>query len=193
MANRSYLYSSDAVVRTNISRDRKPIGIAEWSYGIPLVFKILLSGNPTACRSLLFDYEGEIALSGDFAQGVRNLEKFLSRIRHRAAQRMLAEARSFLHRAENQKQYFLLECGEIFAMNDAPLHEQNVGLIEEIKALDPRTDDAIRSLMPPSSWFKNLFGAKRGAPSPPPDPHESVRVLGFGNWSNHLYSDFSDG
>jgi len=193
MANRSYLFSSDSVTHTGIRRDCKPIGIAEWGYDIPLVFKILLSGNPATCRSLLFAHTHDIALVGDFAQGVRNFERFLKRIDVPAARPMIEEARRFLNKPENQRRYFLLECGEIFCMDEKPHHEQNSALLQEIQALAPRIDDAIRSVKPPrTGLFAKLLQRKRPVSSSDSDLTEAVRVLGFGNWSNHLYFGFAD-
>lgn len=79
MANRSYLYSTN-VIPGSIDKvdDRTMIGIAEWDYEIPIVCKLLLSGNPKTCSSSLWANPEEIALIGDYATGVKKLEEFLS-------------------------------------------------------------------------------------------------------------------
>ncbi len=67
MANRSYLYASD-VSPQQIEQwsEGQQIGISEWNYDIPLVFKLLISGNTQPCRSLLWDESDPIALQGDY-------------------------------------------------------------------------------------------------------------------------------
>ena len=201
MANRSYLYSTNVIPGSNgEDSDRKMIGIAEWDYEIPIVAKLLLSGNPQTCRSSLWENPEEIALIGDYASGVKKLEEFLLQITLPVAQDSIAEAIDFLKRPENQNQYFILECGEIFDMEEAPLFEQNLALLGELKNLPPEMEKALQSLAPPSvelpksaGFFSKLFGrtAKSSVPAPTHDLMKSIDDLGLGNWSNILYFDFT--
>ena len=199
MANRSYLYSTN-VIPGSIDEvdDRKMIGIAEWDYEIPIVCKLLLSGNPKTCRSSLWENPEEIALIGDYATGVKKLEEFLSQIELPAAQNSIAETIEFLNRPENKNQYFVLECGEVFDMDDTPLFEQNLALLEGLKNLQPEVDRALQSLVPPSvellkstRFFARLFGRTSKLSVPVHDLMKSIDDLGLGNWSNILYYDFS--
>ena len=71
MANRSYLYSSDVVPGYNETGKKELIGISEWDYDIPLVYKLLLTGAPRMCKSSIWDVSDDIALVGDYLQGVK--------------------------------------------------------------------------------------------------------------------------
>lgn len=197
MANRSYLYSTNILPGPDAKvNGRKLIGISEWAYDIPIVFKLLLSGAPRTCLSSIWDNPEEVALVGDYAMGVRNLEVFLSRITQPEAQPMIAEALAFLKKAENQNQYFVLESGEIFDMNDYPILEQNLELLEQLQNLQSEFDAALQSLLPPQEehrqvgFFARLLG-RAPEPSASFDPRQSIYALGLGNWSNTLYFDFT--
>jgi hypothetical protein len=200
MANRSYLYSTNVIPGPNAkANNRKLVGIAEWNYDIPIVFKLLLSGKTKTCLSSIWDSPDEIALIGDYASGVNNLENFLSKVAQPSAQKLVAEATDFLNKPENQNQYFILECGEIFEMGEAPLFEQNLALLEQVKNLQPEVDQALQSLIPPPpvppkqvGFFSTLFGHSREPQNPTQDPMKPIHSLGLGNWSNTLYFDFTN-
>ena len=200
MANRSYLYSTNVIPGPEAKANgRKLLGISEWNYDIPIVFKLLLSGNPKTCLSSIWDNTEEIALIGDYTSGVKNLERFLSRIEIPSAQTLITEAIEFLNKPENQNQYFVLECGEIFDMGDTPLLEQNLELLEQVQNLHPKIDEALQSLLPqavespkPVGFFSKLFGRAPELQRPEPDPMKPIYALGLGNWSNILYFDFTN-
>ncbi|MBN9421332.1 MAG: hypothetical protein BGO63_19145 [Candidatus Accumulibacter sp. 66-26] len=200
MANRSYLYSTNVIPGPNAKANgRKLIGISEWNYDIPIIFKLLLSGNPKTCLSSIWNNPEEIALIGDYSSGVKNLEGFLSQIDLPEAQDLIAEAIEFLNKPGNQNQYFVLECGEIFDMGDTPLLEQNLVLLEEVKNLQPEVEQALQSLVPPPvvppkpvGFFSKLFGRTPEPPSPAHDLMKPIYHLGLGNWSNILYFDFTN-
>jgi len=200
MANRSYLYSTNIIPGPNAkAEDLKLIGISEWNYDIPIVFKLLLSGNPKTCPSSIWDSSEEIALIGDYELGVKNLEIFLSKVTSSSAQTLITEAKNFLSNPENKNQYFVLECGEIFDMGDAPILEQNLEFLEQIKNLQPEMDEALRSLLPPPveskkpvGFFAKLLGRTQEPQHSTYDPMKSIYALGLGNWSNILYFDFSE-
>jgi hypothetical protein len=201
MANRSYLYSTNVLPGPDAKANgRKLVGIAEWNYDIPIVFKLLLSGNPQTCLSSIWDNQEQIALVGDYAPGVKSLEDFLSRIAFSPASPLIAEALDFLSKPENRNPYFILECGEIFDMGETPLPEQNLALLAEIKNLQPEIAKALQSLPsppveePPESpgFFAKLFGGNPEPRKQEHDPMKSIYALGLGNWSNVLYFDFSD-
>ena len=200
MANRSYLYSTNVVPGPNAKANgRKLIGISEWNYDIPIVFKLLLSGSPKTCPSSIWDNQEEMALIGDYRSGVKNLEGVLSRITQPPAQPLIAEALEFLNRPENQNQYFVLECGEIFDMGETPLQEQNLALLGQVQNLQPEIDVALHSLLPPPvqppkpiGFFAKLLGRATEPPTREHDPMKSIYSLGLGNWSNVLYFDFTN-
>ena len=199
MANRSYLYSSNLIPKADTKlSERKVIGISEWNYAIPIVFKILVSGYPQACTSLIWKHPDQIALVADYAAGVKNLESFFTKVGCPQAQNLIAEAIAFLHTPENQNQYFVLECGEIFDMSDSPLATQNSALLEQVNNLEAEIDLALQTLKPPAvietkpaGFFTKLFGrAPKLAPTH--DPMQAIYALGLGNWSNILYFDFTN-
>lgn len=200
MANRSYLYSTNVIPGPDAKANgRKLLGISEWNYDIPIVFKLLLSGNPKTCLSSIWDNTEKIALIGDYTSGVKNLEGFLSKIALPSAQTLITEAIEFLNKPENQNQYFVLECGEIFDMGDTPLLEQNFELLEKVQNLQPEMDEALQSLLPPAieqpkpvGFFSKLFGRAPEPQRPEPDPMKPIYALGLGNWSNILYFDFTN-
>lgn len=201
MANRSYLYSTNVIPESNAKANgRKLIGIAEWNSDIPIVFKILMSGNPKTCPSSIWEEEDhqETALIGDYVTGLKNLENFLSKIDLPSANELIAETFNFLNKAENQNQYLVLECGEIFCMNEKLHFEQNLELLEQIKNLHPEIEQALQSLMPPPKpstqslgFFARLFGRNPKPSNLERDTMQAIYGLGLGNWSNVLYFDFS--
>ncbi len=204
MANRSYLYSTNIVPGPDAeAQGRKLIGISEYNYDIPIVFKLLLSGNPRTCPSSIWDCNDDIALLGDYDAGLANLEAFLAQIQIPAAQPLIADALEFLRKPENRNPYFVLECGEIFEMSDPDPGVQNLELFQSIQNLQPEIAAALQSLdapipVPPSppkpaGFLARLLGF---APPPPrprpaPDPLQAIHQLGLGQWSNYLYFDFS--
>lgn len=200
MANRSYLYSTNVIPGPDaISQGRKLVGISEWNYDIPIVFRLLLSGNPRSCRSSIWETPEEIAILGDYATGVKNLTAFLSQITLPAAQGLITEALDFLSQPVNKSQYFVLECGEIFEMDEEPLLEQNQALLDQIKNLQPEIDRALKNLASSataSPKSKGIFSLFKGRSAPEPtsaqDSLKPIYDLGLGNWSNILYFDFSD-
>ena len=198
MANRSYLYSTNVIPGPYVKmEERKLVGISECNYDIPIVFKLLLSGNPRVCKSSIWEVPEDIALVGDYARGVEHLKEFMQEIKLAAAQPLIGEALDFLNKPENQNQFFVLECGEIFEMESEPIPEQNLALLEEIKGLEPQIQKSLQSLLTPKEpssigFFSKLFGAKLEEPKQSHDPMKLIYTLGLGNWSNILYHDFTD-
>ena len=66
MANRSYLYSADTLPTSDVNQKPRVVGISEWNYDIPVAFRLLLSGYPRKCRSVIWDFPDEIAIAGDY-------------------------------------------------------------------------------------------------------------------------------
>jgi len=200
VANRSYLYATDVPPGGgDDGQDRELVGISEWNYDVPIVFKLLLSGSPKTCRSAVWDMDEEIALAGDYDAGVANLEAFLARITLPEAQPLIEEARAFLHDPAHRRRYFLLECGELYDMDEDPFEEQNAALLADVLDLDEDIEAALAGLAPvpqtqPGSLRSRLDRLLGRTPEPPPpsarDPLLPVRLLGLGNWSTILYYDF---
>lgn len=87
MANRAYLYSLDNRPQAYTDRPDTISGLSEWPCTIPFAYRVLLSGNPQLCASMISDgFEDEDpssrtplwAISGDFDAGYARLRKFLA-------------------------------------------------------------------------------------------------------------------
>lgn len=189
MADRSYLYASNhAPDSTEWQSKRDLHGISEYSYAIPLTFKILLSGNPIATRSSIWATSEKLAISGNYQLGVRNLEQFLSRISEPKAAPLVEEAIQFLRDPRNVREHFILECGEIFDLTKGSLEEKNYALLNEIEEISSSLDSIeLPSLVQPG-FLSRLFSNKNR----PFDPLTSYYEIGLGFWSDILYFDFSE-
>ena len=110
---------------------------------------------------MIWDCADEIAIAGDYDEGVSRLLRYLDRIEHPRITELRDRTRKFLTVAENKRRYFILECGEIFEMEDAPLAEQTNQLLSEILELNSTSSDSFAGL--------------------------DIETLGLGNWSNELY------
>jgi hypothetical protein len=144
MANRSYLYAIDVVPSAD-SPPSKPrcVGISEFNWAIPIVFKLLVSGSPRTCRSIIWKTPDDIALVGEYTRGLRRLKEFLTQIDVPAAQPLIKECLEFLEDKRNRRKYFLLECGEVFGLTEEPIDQQNAGLLNEIRNLDAEIQQAL--------------------------------------------------
>jgi hypothetical protein len=192
MANRSYLYSTNHIPGSAAIDDRRAVGIAEWSYDIPIVFKLLLSGDTRTCASLIFEGNDEIALVGPYEKGVANMLRFLDRVPHPAVTELKAEAQEFLAAEENKNPYFVLEGGEVFGMVSESLPEENRKLLAELTDLEPQMQKAIANIEArireethPPGLFARLFGGR--TPVRREDSSDLVLGLGLGGWNNVLF------
>jgi hypothetical protein len=196
MANRSYLYSSNFVPSPDANEvDRRMTGIAEWNYDIPIAFKVLLSGNPRKCRSSIWEVPEEIAIVGDYDLGLARLFRFLDRIPLPEVVPLKEEARRFLTDEANKNRYFVLECGEIFEMDEVPLSEQNDRLLAEVRNIEPLVEAVLANLSPsqpttakPRGFLSRLLGREPPAVAKKASA-AGVDSVGLGNWSNILYFD----
>ncbi len=168
------------------------MGIAEFGYDIPIVFKLLISGNPRPCRSLIFEEADEIAVIGDYDLGVARLMQFLGRVPHPAMAHLKEEAREFLETKENKNPYFVLEAGEVFYMVAESLAHENQKLLAELVDLEPKMAKAIAEIKErvweethPPGFLARLFGAR--IPTRREDSNDLVYQLGLGGWTNVLF------
>jgi hypothetical protein len=174
-------------------------GISEQNYAIPLIFKILLSGNTTAVRSSIWETPEKIALSGDYQVGLRNLEIVLSRIKDPTAAPLIEESIQFLRDPRNIRRHFILESGEIFDLTEGSPEEKNHALLSEIEEIGSTLQsielpDAAAAPQPPShqGFFSKLLGRSvEKTTKKTIDPLMPYYTIGLGNWSNILYFDFS--
>lgn len=196
MANRSYLYSCNLIPSRSASApDRQMTGISEWRYDIPIVFKVLVSGNPRKCPSSIWKVPEEIAIVGEYDQGLDRLLRFLEMIPFPEVAPLKDEARRFLTDRANRNHYFVLECGEVFEMEEAPLAEQNDRLLAEVQDIETLIDSALANLLPPppataqaDGLFSRLLRRKPVVAQREVGP-DAFHSLGLGNWSNVLYFD----
>lgn len=187
MANRSYLYTTSFAPDSDAARtpaDRVS-GISEWPYAIPLVFRILVSVDPRPCRSLIWtDHPDLLAISGRCGPGIARLEQFLARIDHPALGSSADDAIAFLHAHTEPDDYFVLECAEIFDMDDEPLGERNMREVGKLGEIDIEIEAALAGLAPtkPNFWQRLFTPSQENAEAP-------IRELGLGYWSDTLYFD----
>jgi hypothetical protein len=90
MANRAYLYSLSNRPISYADRPDSISGLSEWAYAIPFTYRVLMSGDPRLCASLVSDgFDDEpadrkttlYAINGDFEAGVARLTRFFSIVR----------------------------------------------------------------------------------------------------------------
>lgn len=209
MANRSYIYSTDEIPGARPERIYSDAtGISQWRWDVPLVYKLLASGNPRICRSIIWEDAGNIALVGDYDLGAARLEAFLERIDLPEAAPLVKEALAFIDQPRNRRRYVLLEAGEIFMMSDGSPTWHNQELLASVLNVEAEAEAALAALRgdpvepatlhgrqgEPIGFIERWFDAVRAVPSPAPpggvDPSALVQGLGLGHWCNSLYFDY---
>jgi len=221
MANRSYLYAIDFDRAKGKRKDEEKIfGLSEYSYSIPLSFKILVSQSPKISHSIIWEYEHPIAIQGNFERGKKRLVDFLNNLSNEnifeksELQKQIAETIDFLskHKLEN----IFLECGEIYEMGNDELEEQNKAFLEEdilkieqkieeymndfrkMKSNISKIKSEITELSKPKSSLTKLF-----SPDNSPkireleekvknEEQEMWNILGINYWSDILYWHFEN-
>lgn len=95
MANRSYLYSLSNRPTAYADRPETISGLSEWNYDIPFMYRLLMSGEPQLCASLISDGldsdEGDekvrlYAISGRFEPGFARVKRLIALMRFLAEQ-----------------------------------------------------------------------------------------------------------
>ncbi|QQO09123.1 hypothetical protein [Breznakiella homolactica] len=173
MANRSYLYAVNFDPTERKREDGDPAAsIGEWNYGVPLCFKLLLSVNPREVSSILFDYKDPIAVIGEYRPGLERMYAFIEELKTRdlydtaELERLLAETRKFFAGIPEER-YFVLECGELYQMEDRDFGEQNRDLLKQLGNIDGEIEQFYRDAAE--------------------QPKDRDWLLGFGEWSDVLY------
>ncbi len=176
MANRAYLYSVSRLPTTGDSADPlRIVGIAEFSYEIPLAFQLLVSGNPRRCPSTIWASPEAEAIAGDYDLGVRCLIEFLDRLQHPEIDRVRDYAKSFLTRDENKNAYFLLEPMEIFAFDEWDKDDPIEELLDYVSSLESVADAKRQELVDAQSRQDDEAASR------------ILLSLGVSNWANALY------
>ena len=183
MANRAYLYSTNHIPGTAVSKTdpRRFVGISEWPYDIPLAYGLLLSGNPRTCRSVIWDAPEDISIIADYEPGVERLKAFMREFDVPAAQPLFDETVAFLDAAENRNSYFFLEPLEVYELMEGDIPALNRGLCRATTHLDERAAEAV----------EHVQHIARDPAQSDEDVVAAVHELGFGEWSNILYWDLS--
>jgi nucleoid DNA-binding protein len=180
MANRSYLYSIDDLPSADRT-SRNVIGLSEWASTIPLVNKLMVSGNPQLCRSMIWKNDQPIAIVGNYDLGLQLVSKFLADPHGKWSKSEAQVAIDFLSDAKNRQQFALLECGEIFGLRGSDLASKAEALLKEIKDID----NTIAKF-----WADNTRNLDKQI-SPDAQQRSFADLVGLGNWSNILYFDLS--
>ncbi|MCR5606514.1 MAG: hypothetical protein K6F69_06840 [Treponema sp.] len=138
--NRSYLYLLDALPDedgVNI------VALSESEANIPLIYRILVSVNPKATQSILFGDKEKIAITADFAEGLKKLESYFSKL----PQKYKTKIEQVLEYLRNGKQQYIhLECAEIYEMEEGKLEEQNTALIAELSDIDKAIEKSLEQI-----------------------------------------------
>lgn len=125
MANRSYLY-----IKKEINENEEIIGIGEYNYNLPLIYKILSSFETETGKSIICNVKEKIAIYSEVTEGVELLKKFLNRLKKEkisfgnkktlVSEEMYSEIINFFSDEKikiggNNK--FILECFELYEMS----------------------------------------------------------------------------
>ncbi|MGY5798512.1 DUF7822 domain-containing protein [Rheinheimera faecalis] len=185
MANRSYLYSSnlepkhsDALVLT---------GLSEWNYEIPLLYKILFSGNTSfPCKSLIFDIHEQLAVSITYQNAINNLLSFTNEISSFYSSSVLNTALQFLMLESNRGEFLILEPYEIYLLHEAEPEVQQQALLEQLKSLQIKViaQDLINKCATQDvKAFTSFFKKTKAGSS---ELEDLLKASGFNEWSNSL-------
>jgi hypothetical protein len=177
MANRSYVYTVDAVP-TKKKRPKPIRSLSEFGWDIPLAFKILASEKPKRCQSLIWDLE--IGVVARFPEGRERLLRFLDVLgktgeAENAFDSAVAEASKALTHKKHVGKLVVLEAGEIFdLLKGSHVNNAKALVDEDIPAARKTVDAAIAGRE--TKW---LAGVAR----------TWEKTLGL-YWADYLYFDF---
>jgi hypothetical protein len=221
MANRSYLYSIDFDRTKGERKDGEKIfGLSEYSYSIPLSYKILVSQDSKISNSINWDYEHPIAIQGSFEKGKLKLLDFLEKLQGKnifdktELNKQINETKDFLN--NHQLQNIILECGEIYEMGDGEIEDQNKNLFEEdILKIESQENEylndfkimntnieklkkEISDLSKPKGFLSKLFSSDNSSKVKELEKkventeQKMWNMLGINYWSDILYFHFEN-
>ncbi len=131
MSNRAYLYSLSNRPTSYADRPDTISGLSEWPYFVPFSYRLLMSGDPQLCASLVSDgFESDApnnktklyAISSDFETGFARLQHFFAVLRPIASEaspgltEYINETITFLE--AHRDRYLLLETIELDTMEE---------------------------------------------------------------------------
>jgi hypothetical protein len=213
MANRAYLYSLNNRPSSFADRPDTISGLSEWAYDVPFAYRVLASGDPQLCSSLIsdgFDDDPDDkktklhAISADFATGAARFEKLAAVVRALADSQELSaaidESRAFLDK--HRDSHVLLETIELDMMSKSGEKALRECVTKEVAACAKAgaAVDALSSDI--ATAAKELAAAAKKKARAPLDAFfglafddafdnvrddESRYALGVSNWSPALY------
>ncbi|MBQ3824709.1 MAG: hypothetical protein II811_01090, partial [Spirochaetaceae bacterium] len=143
--NRSYVYAFDRAADGRIVR---VVALSESEANIPLIYRILVSVNPTAAKSIVFDSDEKIAITASYDMGLSRLSAFFIQLPEEYRERC-DKVLSFLREEKNRRMYIHLECAEIYEMDDDAddIAAKNAKLIEELSHIEDEMKKAIKRVV----------------------------------------------
>lgn len=214
MANRSYLYSLGNRPTSYADRPDTVSGLSEWAYAVPFSYRVLLSGDPRPCASLIADgFEDDTpeqatalhAISGEFDAGRARLRKFGAVLRavggSAELRARLDETEEFLDR--HRDRFLLLETVELDSMTEESADGLLACVEREIDAcrhagaaVDALSDDlavaAAQLEIAARLQAETPFDAFHGLVLDDGFDDGSARPLGVSRWTDVLYFALPD-
>jgi len=181
MANRSYVYTADAIPWKG-QPDPKPIrSLGEWGWEMPLAHKILASESTVRCRSVIWP-ERETGIAARFAPGRDRLLAFLDVVAKSSPpaptelEAALAETRAALADPKHAGTYTLLEGSEIYSLANPDVEASAESFAQRfIPNVRAKVDAAIDGKK--SKWLEGIVS----------DWQNKLGLF----WSDVLYFDFA--
>lgn len=189
MANRSYLYALSNRPTSYADRPETIGGVSEWAYDVPFAYRVLLSGDPQPCASLVSDgLEDDrpdhktrlYAVSADFEAGFARFQKLARTLKPIAGSALAAaldESIAFLE--PHRDRYLLLETIELDLMSQSGEKALRECVDREIErcrkvgaAMDALSDD-------PTEAGRELLAAAERERSAPLDALFGLTLDGF--------------
>jgi hypothetical protein len=144
MANRSYLYSLSNRPESYADRPESISGLSEWAYAVPFSYRVLMSGEPRLCASLIADgLEDDEpdrrtrlhAISAEFEPGYARLARFLAAVRSvsgTAAELRAAADETPRFLDAHRDRFLLLETIELDIMSESEEDALTAAVEEEV-------------------------------------------------------------
>lgn len=141
MANRSYLYSLSNRPSSYADRPETVSGLSEWPYYVPFMYRLLMSGDPQLCASLIADgFDSDepenktklYAISSHFDKGFERVKRFADIIR--AAVADLSSAAEPTPAAAPQPASLINQLKQLFA----PRQDASLSTDVQAASLSPR-------------------------------------------------------
>lgn len=191
MANRVYLYAHNG---------NKMMGIAEYKYGTPIAYMILLSKNTKMVKSKIFKQPFKIALQGDYEEGVARLYAFLDELKSKGyfdekeIDEKISSTKAFLE--EHKGTYFHLEAAETYE-NFPPIG--NKKMLKKITDIEKAIADFYQSMDAMQNEYDSLYArmseeernTESGAEKLQKIKDRMMWYIGIQEWADDLYYEIN--